>query len=255
MPPTIFTSPLQFATTCVVLCVAQIIYVVFGFGSGLIAVGSLALLFPELKDVVVLLLLLNLPAEAGVVAKSWRSVRWRGVASLCAGIAIGIPLGTAVLKGGEPRLVLALLGGFLLLVGIAFTRLRNRRPIRWPLWTGPPVGVLSGLLTGLFGTGGPPLIVYYHLSGLDKTAFRGNLMMIFLLKTIVRVPAYLVAGLVTVPRLWSSLLALPAVVIGIWIGHRIHVRISEDTFRLLVGVLLGLIGLGLLVRTGSLPSH
>ena len=63
MPPTIFTSPLQFAVTCAILCIAQIVYVTFGFGSGLIAVGCLALLFPELKDVVVLLLFLNLPDQ------------------------------------------------------------------------------------------------------------------------------------------------------------------------------------------------
>ncbi len=250
MPPTIFTSPLQFAATCAVLCIAQIVYVTFGFGSGLIAVGTLALLFPELKDVVVLLLFLNLPAEGSVVASSWRTVRWRGIASLGVGIVIGIPLGAALLKHGESTLVLALLGGFLVAAGTAFLALPGRRPIRWPLWSGPPVGVLSGLLTGLFGTGGPPLIIYYHLGGLDKTAFRGNLMTIFLLKTVIRVPAYFIAGLVTIPRLWSSLFTLPAVLLGIWIGHRIHVRLSDDTFRKLVSLLLGAIGILLLLRIG-----
>ena len=62
--------PLQFAVTCAVLVVAQMVYVLFGFGSGLIAVGSLALVFPEIKDVVVLLLLVNLPAEL-----SWSGAR------------------------------------------------------------------------------------------------------------------------------------------------------------------------------------
>ena len=41
MPTTIFTDPLQFALTCVILVAAQIIYVLFGFGSGLTAVGLL----------------------------------------------------------------------------------------------------------------------------------------------------------------------------------------------------------------------
>ena len=62
-----------------------------------------------------------------------------------------------------------------------------------------PVGLSSGLLTGLFGTGGPPLVLYYQLSGADKAAFRGNLMAIFLLMTLVRVPSYAGMGLITAP--------------------------------------------------------
>ena len=38
LPTTIFTDPMQFALTCVILVVAQVIYVLFGFGSGLTAV-------------------------------------------------------------------------------------------------------------------------------------------------------------------------------------------------------------------------
>jgi uncharacterized membrane protein YfcA len=248
MPPTVFTSPLQFGATCAVLCIAQIVYVTFGFGAGLIAVGSLALLFPEVKDVVVLLLLLNLPAESSVVAGSWRTVSWRGVVSLCAGIVIGIPLGTAALKHGEPTFVLAGLGGFLLAVATAFLTLPYRGPVSWPVWSAPPVGVVSGLLTGLFGTGGPPLIIYYHLGDFAKSAFRNNLMAIFLLMTAVRVPAYVAAGLVTRAHLWSGLATLPAVLLGIWIGHRVHVRLSDTTFRRLVSLLLGAIGVLLLLR-------
>ena len=74
------------------------------------------------------------------------------------------------------------------------------------------------MLTGLFGTGGPPLIIYYHLAGLSKSAFRGNLMAIFLLQTCLRVPAYAVGGLLTAPRLWSGLMLMPAALLGTWAG-------------------------------------
>ena len=55
-----------------VILIAQIIYVVFGFGSGLIAVGTLALVFPDVRDVVVVLLLVVLPAELGVADRGIR---------------------------------------------------------------------------------------------------------------------------------------------------------------------------------------
>lgn len=247
MPETIFTDPLQYALACAVLVVAQLVYVLFGFGAGLIAVGSLALVFTDLRDVVVLLLLVNLPAELLVVSRSRQVIRWRPIAALGVGIAAGIPVGTWILGAFDTGLVLTALGAFLVVTGLVFLRLprARRRPAGW---LAGPTGLLSGVLTGLYGTGGPPLIVWYHLVGDGKAAFRGNLMTIFLLMSAVRVPSYLIGGLVTVPRLWSTLAVMPAVLAGAWLGHRLHVAVSETVFRRLVAGLLAVLGVVLLLR-------
>lgn len=244
---TIFSSPWQLLATCAVLVVAEAVYVLLGFGAGLVAVGALAMLLPDVRDVVVLLLLVNLPAELFVVASSWREIAWRGVAVLMVGVALGIPAGAWLLGHGEPQLLLSVLGGVLLVVGVAFGLSSERRVIRWPRWVVGPIGLLSGLLTGLFGTGGPPLVLYYQLGGADKAAFRGNLMAIFLLMTAIRVPSYAGAGLITGERLWSSLMVLPAVIVGAWVGNRLHLTIGEKMFRKLVALALGVLGALLLV--------
>ena len=248
MPETIFTTPLQYAITCGVLVVAQMVYVLFGFGSGLIAVGTLALVFPDLRDVVVMLLLVNLPAEAVIAWKSRRDIQWRPIAQLGVGIAIGIPVGTWLLRGTDASAVLTVLGWFLVAVGILFLRLPTGEGRHPPTWLAGPAGGISGVLTGLFGTGGPPVIIWYHLLGVGKAAFRGNLMTIFLLMSLVRVPSYLAGGLVTMPRLASTVAVLPAVALGAWLGHRLHVNISEVLFRRLVSLLLAVLGLVLLIR-------
>lgn len=249
MPETIFATPLQYALTCAVLVCAQLVYVLFGFGSGIIAVGTLALVFPDLRDVVVLQLLVNMPAELVVVWESRQAIRWRPIAQLGVGIGVGIPLGTWFLRGWDVSVVLTALGWFLVAVGLVFLRLpsseRRRRP---PTWMAGPTGLVSGILTGLFGTGGPPVIIWYQLLGVDKTAFRANLMTIFLLMSLVRVPSYVVGGLITVPRLMSTLAVLPAVFFGAWLGHRLHVRISEVMFRRLVSALMTVLGVVLLLK-------
>jgi uncharacterized membrane protein YfcA len=248
LPETIFTSPLEWLLACVVMVVAQLVYVVFGFGSGLIAVGCLALFIPGIQDAVVLLLLVNLPAEATVAWQARKEVRWKPILGLGIGIALGIPVGTLLLRGGDPTLVLTILGWFLIAVGVLFLRLPPGGRVQPPAWAGPPTGVVSGVLTGLFGTGGPPLIVWYHLSAGSKAAFRGSLMTIFMLKTVVRVPSYVIGGLVTAPRLWSALAVLPAVLVGAWVGHRLQVKIPEPVFRRLVAGLLAVLGAVLLIR-------
>lgn len=246
---TVFASPTQFLVACLILACAEAIYVLLGFGAGLVAVGLMAMFMPELRDVVVLLLLVNLPAEIYVVASSWRHISWRGVLLIMSGVATGIPLGSWLLSVGDLGVLLTLLGVVMAAVGGAFLLAPGRTRRALPAWTAPPVGLVSGVLTGLFGTGGPPLIFYYQLRGADKAAFRGNLMAIFLLMTVVRVPSYAALGLITAPRIWSSLALVPAAMLGAFAGDRIHLRIDEGDFRRLVSVGLVIIGIMLLARS------
>ncbi len=246
---TVFDSLPQFLVACLVLAIAEAVYVLLGFGAGLIAVGTLALVMPEIRDVVVMLLLINLPAELWVVWESRREIEWRQVLTLFVGIAVGIPVGTWALDAGDPSILLPMLGVLLVAVGTVFLAGRERPPRQHPAWSAPPVGLVSGILTGLFGTGGPPLIFYYQLSGVEKRVFRGNLMAIFMLMTLVRVPSYAAFGLITWPRLWSSLAVFPAVLLGALIGYHVHLSLDERTFRRLVSVALVAIGIVLLARS------
>ena len=154
-----------------------------------------------------------------------------------------------MLRIGNSSMVLTILGGVLILVGLLFLCIPRGGRVEWPKWSGPPTGLLSGVLGGLFGVGGPPVIIYYQLSGVNKSVFRASLMAIFLLIALVRVPSYFIGGLITQARLWSALSVVPAVVIGSYIGSRIHLQLSEQKFRRAVSLVLLLIGLLLLLRT------
>lgn len=244
----IFPSLEVFLVACLLLALAELVYVLLGFGAGLIAVGTLALVLPDVTDVVVMLLLVNLPAEIAIVASGWSEVRWGGVARLLLGIGLGIPAGGWLLTAAEPGFLLAVLGAILVVVGVVFSVLSGPAQLAVPRWLEVPTGLISGLLTGLFGTGGPPLVLHFQLQGLPKAAFRGHLMALFLAMSAVRVPAYFALGLVTVERLAAGAAVLPAVLVGAVLGHRLHVDLDEERFRRLVSVALAVIGATLLVR-------
>jgi len=243
---TVFTSLPQFLGACLLMAGAQAVYVLFGFGAGLIAVGGMALFMPHVTDVVVLLLLVCLPSEAFVFSRSRKQIAWRGLVVLGIGVAVGIGVGSHVLSRTEPTFILTLLAWFLIAAGAAFLLVPNGARVRWPTWVGAPVGVASGLLAGLFGTGGPPLIFYYQMAGVDKASFRGHLMTLFMAMSLVRIPTYAALGLITLPRLLSAGAILPAALLGGWIGNRIHLQISEVRFRQAVSVSLCVLGLLLL---------
>ena len=89
----------------------------------------------------------------------------------------------------------------------------------------------------------------YVLLGFGAGVVAVGLLAVFLLMTVVRIPSYAVFGLITAPRIWSSLALVPAAMLGAFLGNRIHLRIDEATFRRLVNLGLVIIGLALLARS------
>ena len=228
---------------------AECISISFGFGAGLIAVAALAMVLPSVQDVVVIMTLACLLPEMTVLLRSLRHVRWRETLTVLLFIVAGVPLGTAALDWINPALALTLLGIFLVLVGLVFLLLPTRTEgIRWPFWAGPLAGLMGGVLGGLFGTGAPPVIIYFHLSRLHKSTFRGQLMVVLNAITLARVPSYAVAGFFTAARLWSGLAIIPWVAVGALGGYRLHLELNEATFRRVVSVLLAAMGVMLLAR-------
>ncbi|MBN2381751.1 sulfite exporter TauE/SafE family protein [bacterium] len=244
----IFPDWSEFLLVNLVFCLSEIVYVAFGFGAGLLCIGLLALVVSNIQDVVVILLLVNLPVELVVVWRSKQNLRWQGLLRILVGLGLGIVLGTWLLSFGTPILLLGLLGIVLLVIGISFLVAPKLKPRSVSLWWEPIIGMLSGILAGMFSTGGPPLIYYYQSIGSKKSIFRGNLMAIFLVMSLIRVPLYSVVGLISLPRLSASFAIMPAVLLGAIIGNKIHLEIGEILFRRLVGIILAIIGLILLGR-------
>lgn len=242
---TVFDGPAELAIACAVVFLGQLIYLMLGFGAGMLAVGTLTVFLPDVRDAVVLLLLLTLPSEIWVVTASRRHIRWSGIGLLVGGVLLGVPLGSWMLRWWDTHLLLLGLGGLLVAAGTAFLFLPDRARVQWPAGVAPATGVLAGVLGGLFGTSGPPLALYFHLAPGGKTAFRGHLMAVFLAMTSLRVPMYAALGLFTSARLLSAVLLLPASVLGAVAGHALHVRSGEGVFRRAVAA--GLLGLGIIL--------
>lgn len=248
LEPTFFSSYPELLLTGLVVLIAQVIYVLFGFGLGLIGVGLLAMFINPITNVVVLLLFIALPAEIYVICKSWKNISWRGVFLIICGVAVGTVVGTMVLKYGDPHIILTILGLFLILSGIIFLLMDSDIVVHLPSWCTPLIGILSGLLSGMFSTGGPPLIFYYQLSGMKKHIFRGQLMTLFFLMALVRFTTYSFSGLITTTRFISAIYIFPAILLGIWLGNSIHIQISEKGFRKMVSIALVIIGIILLTK-------
>lgn len=259
--PDLFGNLPSFIACVLIMAAAQLIYATVGFGAGMVAVALMALVLPDLTGIVVVLLILTFVTEVWVLARNWRQAKIRLWGWLVPGMAGGLWLGTQVLVTTDVSLLKRLLGLVVVGSGLYFiieNRVRNgdqnlmKAEARLPpkaSWISLPVGLLSGFLGGVFGTGGPPVIVFLRACRLDKGAFRSTILLYFMLMSLLRAGIYTTADLLTVDRALAAALLLPGSVAGIIIGTIIHDRMSERRFSQAVSVLL--VVLGILLTAGA----
>lgn len=242
--PTLHMDLLYAAT---VLLAAFFIRGIAGFGSGLIAVPLLALHFP-LQQVVPLMLLLDLAASAWLGGVHRHAVRWDEIRPLLPASTLGVILGTTLLVGLPARPVLTALGLFVLAFGLRdVLNLHGEHPIS-RAWA-HPAGLTGATVSGLFGTGGPPYVIYLTHRLSDKGELRATLSMLFTLEGLFRLAVFLIAGLLADRRVWQGLaVGLPVILTALWLGSRVHTRLSTAQMVRAVGLVLLGAGGALLVK-------
>ena len=230
-------SPELLALSATILLAAYFIRGVSGFGSGLVAIPLLALWLP-LTFVVPLMLLLDFSASILLSGINLRQVNWREVRTLIPLSVIGILLGTHLLTNLPMQPMLITLSVFVAVFGIrSLLNLHGDKPIS--RWWAIPAGLSGGTVGALFGTGGPPYIIYLGHRISDKTALRATFSGLILIEGSIRISSFAYAGLFSDTRLlWSYLGAMPVVAMGLTLGNRAHVGLSREQMMRLIGLLL-----------------
>ena len=109
-----------FIACALIMAGAQLIYATVGFGAGMFSVTLLAMVLPELTDVVAVLLILTLVTEVSVLARDWRRARVRLLIGLLPTMAIGLWIGTEVLVTGDVSFLKRALGLVVAAAGLWF---------------------------------------------------------------------------------------------------------------------------------------
>lgn len=112
-----------------------------------------------------------------------------------------------------------------------------------------PAGLLTGVLGGLYGMGGPVSIVFLSHAGPDPRRFRARVTALSTVWGSTRVATLLLTGTLGGTDLARFGITLPVVLAGLAVGFRLHDRVSPTRFRHLLGSVVCLAGMALVVRT------
>ena len=230
-----------------IVLVANVLFALSGFGSTLITIPLFAHLYP-LTFVLPMLALLDSTAALRLGFQSRGHLLRYELAWLLPGMAAGMIAGVVLLIRLPAHWVLGTLGGVVAVYGLYSLSGRGIE-FRLPQWAAIPVGLVGGVLSSLFGVGGPLYVMYLTARGHDPLQVRSTITTLLSVTTVVRVVLFALYGLYAQDGILLFALALaPAMLLGLYAGHRLHLNLSKQRLMQSIAVLLIASGASLIVR-------
>ena len=161
---------------------------------------------------------------------------------------IGFPFGMWALTRINPE-VFKITIGFLLLGYGLWMLIRSKSSAKMsqkPMLDGV-VGLNGGFMGGFAGLAGLLPTLWVGMQNLPKNVQRGTFEPYILIVNLVGIAVFFIAGKITMQVGVDLLWALPALIIGSWLGVKVYPLINDTVFRKTVLVLILLSGLMLLV--------
>jgi uncharacterized membrane protein YfcA len=220
-----------------------------GFGFGMIAAPTLALLLRAEPTFITPIVLTLSSANTGFSALFARSaLDKRIILPLAAGGLLGMPLGVAILEYVEPGQFRFAMGCIVILTAVAMLS-GWRYPLPNALYTLFPVGLSSGVLGGSVAMGGPPVVLFLANQGVPRDTFRASLLLFFFTCSIFGIILLYFRGLYTLDVTKAAAVFIPAVLMGSLLGVRTAGRVPEEAFNKAVILAAGAMGIILLVTS------
>ncbi len=230
----------------IIILIGSIIRGYAGFGFSAIVVAGASFFLPT-REVVPLVLFLEIVASIQMAAQVRKDVNWKIVLSILAGSILSIPLGQYVLLWVpvEPMRITAAL---LLLISVALIATGTSFPVKheprgWFL-----IGTLSGFMNGLLAMGGMWIMIFLLGSGIKIVTLRASLVALFFITDSYAAFSGTGQGLVNSTIVVRFIWVLPALSLGVWIGSSKFQGSSADTYKKVVLLVLTALAVMLLFR-------
>jgi uncharacterized membrane protein YfcA len=214
-----------------------------GFGSGLVSMAFLPGML-GIRTASPLVALFTGTMELILLVRFRAAFNLRAVWRLALATLLGLPLGVWALRSLSEQILLPVLG--VVMTGYALYALFNLKlpRLEHPAWA-YLTGFLSGILSGAYSVGGPPVIVYGNCRGWQPDEFKSNLQGFFLLNDGLAIIYHAIAGNLT-HAVWTGFLwSLPVLGLGLLAGAGLDRFLNPQSFRKLVLILLVIMGMRL----------
>lgn len=191
-------------------------------------------------------LVLGLPSNIMISYKERKSVDWKVCLPLAGLVLLGDIPGILMLKNTDTQVIKGIFGFVIIAIGLEMLFREYMGSAKKSQILLIVIGVLSGILCGLYGIGAL-LAAYMGRVTDNSSAFKGNLCIVFLIDNLFRLVMYSVTGIITVDTLKQSVILIPFMGLGLYLGMKGSSFLNEKKIKKLVIIMLILSGISLIV--------
>lgn len=232
-----------------ILCLLLIIFIAtfvratFGFGDGLIGM-PLLLMIISLKQAVVIANFYGLIIGLFLCLFDLKLIvhHWKEITIILLFSLIGTYGGFLVLNNYPEKLLILLLAVILLCYPLIYyfkSRLHYRiYHLQWA----PVLGVFEGFLSVTINSNGPPLTIYGQFRGWRPEIFVAVMQPIFLIGNVINLGLYAKHNYIYFNDLLIALLAIPLMVLSVYLGKKIRVHLTTHKFEHVVVAIIFISG-------------
>jgi uncharacterized membrane protein YfcA len=220
------------AFTTFAVFISAIIRQISGFGFALVSMPLIAMVV-GIRVATPFVAIAATTVGLIMIQSNWREADRRILLQLLGWALLGIP-GGIVLFGVLPEEWMKRGLGVMLVAYSLFALVQPKLPLVRSHWLTALCGVTSGVLTGAYNTGGPPVVVYGTLRHWPPEQFRATLQLFFVLITGIAMIGHGLAGLWTAEIWWLYLYSLPGLILGQLLGNKLQRMIPRHMFNRVV---------------------
>ena len=216
-----------------------------GFGFSVMATPFLLMVF-DAHTAIQINIILSLLISVIMLPQIRHAINRPLLTRLLTGSLLGTPIGLGIFMYLDPY-YLKLVISLLILVLTALLILNFR--IKQTFLKDNTAGGVSGILTASLGMPGPPLLLYFAGTRMEKAALRSTTLAFVLFVYAASLLLQMTTGTSSLD-IWKTALSLaPVAVVGIIVGQYMFRHINQKIFTLITYLILGITGSHLLMTT------
>jgi len=222
-------------------------------GIGLVNAALLATILPAKESMGVMLILL-IAGDLFAIGIYKKHVEWKMLRSLIWPIIFGVFIGVYFLSRATNDSLKQTIGIIVLLLVILYPisqRLQSSNfslNLRYPKTLRLSLGVMTGFMSMVANSGGPPMSIYLLLRKNTVMKFMGNNAWLFFMVNLFKVPFVFALGLLNFQSISYIIPALPLVPLGAFLGRKVIGTLNQELFQKITLVSAALAGINLLIR-------
>ena len=243
---TINLSFLEFLFFCSVILFASLVRGFSGFGFSASSVSLLSFILPP-KEIVPIILLLEIIASFFMIPSIWNKINWKFVLFLLLGVLFGTPLGIHLLSVLQPKLTHLIISITVLIFAFLLLRGYKNRDINHNL-SKFFVGVIAGTVNGFGTLAGLPIALYFLIIAAEPAVIRASLAALFFFTDFYALLLAYFKDILDYKIIYRTLPLILVIPIGVYMGTKLFTGSSKENYKKYVLYFLILVSIFGIIR-------